>query len=90
MLKRDFQSAVPYLEVAHKLAPEHRGITKSLGYCYVWLGEFGKAQTFLADIPEAKDELDAYGGWWKNQGRSDLSEMAYTLIDKMNSASVQP
>lgn len=90
MLNRDFQSAATYLEVAHQKAPEHRGVTKSLGYCYVWLGNFDRAQLLLTDIPEAKDELDAYGGWWKNQGRSDLSKMAYTMIDKMNSASVQP
>lgn len=90
LLNRDFRSAATYLEVAHRLAPKHRGVTKSLGYCYVWLGELDKAQLFLVDIPEAKDELDAYGGWWKNQGRTDLSEMAYTMIDKMNSAQVQP
>jgi len=90
LLNRDFRSAATYLEVAHRLAPKHRGVTKSLGYCYVWLGELDKAQLFLVDIPEAKDELDAYGGWWKNQGRTDLSDMAYTMIDKMNSAQVQP
>jgi len=90
MLNRDFQSAAAYLEAAHQLAPEHRGVTKSLGYCYVWLGEFDKAQVLLADIPETKDELDTYVWWWKNQGRTDLSEMAYTMIDKMNSAPVQP
>jgi len=90
MLNRDFEAASHYLVIAHAKAPEHRGITKSLGYCYVWLGELDKAQLFLADIPESKDELDAYTWWWKNQGRTDLSEMAYTMIDKMNSAQVQP
>jgi hypothetical protein len=90
MLSRDFQSAAIYLELAHQQSPAHRGITKSLGYCYVWLGELDKAQLFLAEFPEAREELDVYVWWWKNQGRTDLSEMAYTMIDKLNSVPVQP
>lgn len=90
MLNRDFRPAATHLETAHRQAPAHRGVTKALGYCYIWLGELDKAQLFLADIPEAKDELDAYVWWWKSQGRADLSEMAYTMIDKMNSTPIQP
>jgi len=90
MLNRDFRSAATYLETAHLQAPAHRGVTKALGYCYTWLGELDKAQLFLADIPEAKDELDTYVWWWKSQGRADLSEIAYTMIDKMNSTPIQP
>lgn len=90
MLNRDFRSAATHLETAHLQAPAHRGVTKALGYCYTWLGELDKAQLLLADIPETKDELDAYAWWWKSQDRADLSEMAYTMIDKMNLTSIQP
>ncbi len=90
MLSGDFRSAATYLEAAHQQRPAHRGITKSLGYAYVWLGELDKAQVVLADISETPDELDVYVWWWEDQGRTDLSEMAYTMIDKLNSAPVQP
>jgi hypothetical protein len=90
ILNRDFRSATTYLEAAYQQAPAHRGIIKSLGYSYVWLGEFDQAQLFLANIPEARDELDAYVWWWENQDRSDLSKMAYAMIDRLNSAPVQP
>ena len=81
MLGRDFESAVHGLEIAHDQAPNHRGIIKSLGYCYVWLGETGKAQELLVYIPEAKEELGVYTWWWKTQGRSDLSVMASTALE---------
>lgn len=90
MLNRDFQSAVTYLEVAHQKAPGHRGVTKSLGYCYVWLGEFDQARLLLADIPEAKEELDTYVWWWKNQGRDDLSERASIMRTSSKTGLVQP
>lgn len=79
MARRDFPSAIVYLEAAHLHLPGHRGITKSLGYCYIWLGEFEKALKTLSAIPEAKDELDVYAWWWQVQGREDLSGRASTM-----------
>lgn len=83
MLGRDFESAAQHLEVAHNQAPGHRGITKSLGYSYVWLGELRKAQEFLVYIPEAKEELGVYTRWWETQGRSDLSVRASTALETL-------
>jgi hypothetical protein len=80
MLRRDFNSAVGYLETAHSQAPTHRGIIKSLGYSYVWLGNMDMAQPLLAQIPEARDELDVYTWWWKSQGRGDLSQNAFQAL----------
>jgi hypothetical protein len=71
MLRTDFDAAVGYLEVANKYAPGHRGIIKSLGYCYVWLGDFDNAQRLLAEIPEASEELGIYVWWW-GESRTDL------------------
>jgi len=90
MFRRDFTSAVEYLETAHAQAPNHRGIVKSLAYCYIWLGDMKKAQEFLTQIPEAAEELDVYSGWWDVQGRSDLSGNAILALDVLKIASSQP
>ncbi|NIR64335.1 MAG: tetratricopeptide repeat protein, partial [candidate division Zixibacteria bacterium] len=55
MARRDFQQAANYLETAITEAPEHRGVIKSLGYCYTWLGSYEKAQVLLAQIPESQN-----------------------------------
>lgn len=90
MQSRDFQNAVIYLEKAHQQIPAHRGVTKALGYCYVWLSDFDKAQLLLTTIPEAYDELDVYTWWWKDQGRADLSDLASVMSRKLDSVPVQP
>ena len=79
MLRDDFHSAIAFLESANQEAPNHRGIIKSLGYYYVWVGEMGKAQLFLGKIPEAKTELDVYVWWWDVQGQPELAEKAVTI-----------
>lgn len=84
MLQRDFSLAAHYLEKAYHLSPNHRGITKALGYCYVWLGEYDRAWFFLAQIPESSDELDVYTWWWGTQGREDLAEKAALMIARLN------
>jgi tetratricopeptide (TPR) repeat protein len=89
MLRGDFRSAAAYLEVAHQQAPRHRGIIKSLGYCYVWLGELEKAQTFLGEIPEAERELGNYAWWWRDRGRADLSANAALMLARLSSAAKQ-
>lgn len=81
MLRGDFVSAARYLETAHALAPNHRGILKSLAYCYVWLGDVGKAQELLSRIPEAVDEMGVYVWWWGVHGRNDLSQNATMALD---------
>jgi hypothetical protein len=80
MLQEDFPSAAAYLENARQQAPNHRGIIKSLGYCYAWSGDTEKAVLFLNRIPEAKDELESYIGWWGIQGRPDLAEKAQVVF----------
>lgn len=87
MLRTDFDAAVGYLEVANKYAPGHRGIIKSLGYCYVWLGDFDNAQRLLAEIPEASEELAIYVWWWGERGRHDLSEKALQMVPRLVSGS---
>jgi len=89
MYHRDFISAVSFLEKAHAQAPNHRGIIKSLAYCYVWLGDMGHAQGLLAQIPEAAEELDVYVWWWDAQGRNDLSENATLALDVLKTVSSQ-
>jgi O-antigen ligase len=88
--RRDFFQAAVYLEAAHAQSPGHRGITKALGFCYVWLAEFEKAQIILKGIPEAGDELDAYTWWWQTQGRSDLSAHASYMRTLLAADLVRP
>jgi hypothetical protein len=86
MLRQDFKTAATNLETAYQEAPNHRGIIKSLGYCYVWLGDLSKAQPLLNQIPEAHKEMENYVWWWKLQGRPDLSENASMLLSQMDSS----
>ena len=83
MLGGDFSSASAYLERAQQVAPNHRGIIKALGYCYVWLGNTEKARFFLSKIPEAENELGVYTWWWGIQGREDLSQKASFMISEL-------
>ena len=89
MLHRNFKSASKYLETAYKMAPGHRGIVKSLGYCYVWLGDMENAELFLSRIPEAQEELNVYGWWWGTQGRDDLAEKVSIISSRLESLSPQ-
>lgn len=84
MLRRDFASGCAYLEAARVQSPDHRGIVKSLGYCYVWIDDLKTARSFLTTIPEASDELDAYIGWWKKQGQSQLAWNAVELASLLS------
>jgi lipopolysaccharide biosynthesis regulator YciM len=87
MLRQDFESAVANLEIAYRQAPDHRGTIKSLGYCYVWLGDMDKAQALLGQIPEAQHEMEVYMWWWETQGRPDLSERASRMIPYLDPVS---
>jgi hypothetical protein len=90
MLRQDFESAAANLETAHKEVPGHRGIIKSLGFCYAWLGEYEKAWILLAQIPESHEELNIYTWWWESQGRDDLSNKAAIMLSKFEVSSIQP
>jgi tetratricopeptide (TPR) repeat protein len=81
----DFQTASNYLEASFTSKPNHRGIIKSLGYCYTWLGEYNKAADLLVQIPEAKEEMQNYIWWWQTQNRSDLAEHASIMAEFLSS-----
>ena len=90
MLRRDFPSAVGFLETAHAQAPRHRGIVKALGFSYVWLGDLDSAQSLLVNIPETKHELDAYVWWWTGQGQFDFAERASAMQTALKNQATQP
>jgi tetratricopeptide (TPR) repeat protein len=90
MLRQDFISAAAYLEKANQVVPDHRGIVKSLGYCYAWLGDIEKASLLLDEIPEADNELKVYIWWWETQGRNDLSTNASLVLDTFDASAGQP
>ncbi len=87
MLRQDFKTAAASLETAHQEAPNHRGIIKSLGYCYVWLGDMDKAQILLDRISEAQHEMQVYTWWWGTQGRPDLSKNASIMAPRLDPSS---
>jgi hypothetical protein len=85
MQRRDFSTAVSYLETALWIDGDHRGIFKSLGYAYAWSGDFDQATPLLAKIPEARQELNTYIWWWGTQGRDDLAENANHMLVSLDS-----
>ncbi len=87
MLRQDFKTAAANLETAHQEAPNHRGIIKSLGYCYVWLGDMDKAQTLLDQITETQHEMKVYIWWWETHSRPDLSENASIMASRLDASS---
>ncbi len=80
MLRREYETAVTHLEAAYALDSDHRGIVKSLGYSYVWVGDLEKAAVLLENIPEARREMTVYSRWWGRQGRPDLAARAAEMI----------
>ena len=86
LLRQDFKTAAAQLETAHRRAPDHRGITKSLGYCYVWLGDLEKARQLLERIPEAQNEMKVYIWWWETQDRPDLSQRASQMASRLDTS----
>jgi tetratricopeptide (TPR) repeat protein len=84
MLARDFEVAQNHLERAHAIQPEHRGVRKELGYCYLWMGNYEQASPLLASLSETPNELDAYIWWWGTQGRDDLAGKAEFMLQEIN------
>jgi len=83
MMRRDFALAQTYLEKAFTADPGQRGAQKSLGYCYVWLGQLERAKQTLQGIPEAGREMEAYVSWWQVQGRPDLATRAEEMAGQL-------
>jgi hypothetical protein len=90
MLKRDFEKAIGHLEAAQQLEPNNQGIWKTLGYSYLWLGDFDNAFTRLRAIPESRQELNVYVTWWANQGRPDLAGNAAIMEQRLQSIEILP
>lgn len=84
MLRRDYPAAAEYLEAAHAGAPGHHGIAKTLAYAYVWNGSGDLALPLLTQIPEARQELESYAGWWPMQRRPDLAKKAAELAQRLD------
>lgn len=85
LLRRNFPAACAYLEAARAADGGHRGIQKSLGYCYTWNDQPDRAVALLADIPEARDEMGNYALWWRQQGRPDLAAYAEATAARLAS-----
>lgn len=83
--KEDHDAVTAYLENAYRTDSQHRGVRKMLGYSYVWDGRFDEAAILLADIPEARYELEIYSRWWGAQGRDDLSGRAARMASLLGS-----
>jgi hypothetical protein len=83
--RRDFSTAITYLETAYRIDSHHRGIQKSLGYAYAWAGEFDLAYQLLTQIPEARQEMSTYVWWWQTQGREDLADNANNMLATLDS-----
>jgi O-antigen ligase len=79
----DFQTAIPYLEKAFLENGRHRGIQKLLGYNYAWTGQPDLAAEMLVEIPEARQELEAYVWWWSTNQRPDLAAHSESALKQL-------
>jgi tetratricopeptide (TPR) repeat protein len=82
-MAQDFETAATHLQQALAADPGHRGVVKTLGYTYAWLGRFEEALPLLEQIPEARGELETYRWWWGTQARSDLARNADGMLRAM-------
>ncbi|MCA9901419.1 MAG: hypothetical protein H6654_01155 [Ardenticatenaceae bacterium] len=85
MVARDYETAVAHLEAAQSQTNGYRGLTKSLGYSYAWLGQFNLASETLTPISEARAEMSVYSSWWKQQNRPDLANRAAEMVSLLDS-----
>lgn len=90
LLRREIPTACGYLSNAHLLDPAHRGVAKSLGYCYAWLGDLESSKTLLSSMPEAWKELSEYVRWWQAQGYAEFSNNASVLATDLSPSQLQP
>lgn len=88
MVKRDYETAVSHLEAAARAAQVHRGITKSLGFSYVWTGQLEQAAHTLVAIPESRAEMFVYTTWWQRQQRPDLASKAAEMVAILENATL--
>jgi putative inorganic carbon (hco3(-)) transporter len=79
MQQGDYGKAVEYLESAHHTNANHRGVRKSLGYAYVWLGDFDRAYKLIEIFPEAAREMESYASWWLEKNDTILAERAVQI-----------
>ncbi len=87
---RDFEIAQVELERANLIDPEHRGIKKSLGYIYAWNGEITRAAHLLEGIGEARDEMEVYAWWWRENNEPGLADQAGDLARLLKLESSTP
>ncbi|MBK9049934.1 MAG: tetratricopeptide repeat protein [Chloroflexi bacterium] len=76
----DYAAALPYLEAAYQADPGHRGVIKTLGYSYAWLGQLDEAAPLLSQIPEVPGELETYSWWWGTQDQPARAEFAAAML----------
>jgi hypothetical protein len=90
MLRRDYETAVAHLDRAYQIDPTNRGVLKTLGYSYVWVGDFDHALVNLRRFREARQEMNVYITWWNSQGRPDLSDYAATMVEHLETVESRP
>ncbi len=76
MVAREYEVAISSLKRAEAQAHSHRGVIKSLGYSYAWLGQYEQAAHYLTNLRETRAEMTFYVGWWRQQNRRDLAAQA--------------
>jgi O-antigen ligase len=79
--RRDFDTAIQYLEKAYSHDQRYYGIRKNLGYSYVFAGQIDAAHILLEHVNEAKEDMRLYNWWWGIQGRNDLAMFAMQFVD---------
>lgn len=79
-----FAEAIPRLELAHQVAPDHIAARKGLGLVYLWNGDLERAAELLTDLPNITDELQGLAWQQYNDFHHYQAALyAYQLLDQM-------
>jgi hypothetical protein len=77
MDRGQYGRAVDLLEAGLEAGPSSPAARKAMGLGYVWVGEVDRAASLLVDVPEIVSELNTWGWWHAEHGRSQLAIYAY-------------
>jgi O-antigen ligase len=88
--RENFDTAVAYLQQAHRREPGNQATLKALGLAYLWVGRLDDAETLLRQIDDQEElieELDNLGNWRESQGQLELSKYAREMAQRLSTTS---
>jgi len=72
-----YEEGISHLEVVWQDDPKDPTVCKALGLAYAWVDKVGQAAELLQNSRNIIAELNAWGGWYRSQGRQRVAMSAY-------------